>query len=392
MKILNTAATKRILICAIFATGFFFYSCKKEDDNNLQESDDPTPTALIAVGGDSHVNLNWEGNTNANYSILRGTNAGSTVEIANNIKGTNYTDNALTNGKNYYYVVSFKNDKGSSISNEIKVTPLADESPGSVKWPLSASVAADADGIRYPMGARFFGGEFDFHAGVDIPAPLGTIIYPVLDGIVTKIQLWDGVTKGPGNYVLVKHGNTSKWTNYQHMDNIASGLTVGQTVTAGKTILGHVGHSGADKDHLHFNYMIGLTSETTSESKAHNPLELLPYTPPTTLLATFRADGSSKVDVQLSTHMMTLRWVIVKGSGQTRMADYYEIVSQGSSNRNNQNQSGLHFEVTELVEPHPTAKVNFTLTISPDLNDSFRIEQVILKDFKGSVLADVKRK
>jgi hypothetical protein len=47
--------------------------------------------------------------------------------------------------------------------------------------------------------------------------------------------------------------------------------------------------------------------------------------------AVFRTEGSNSVDITMPAHRMTMRRGILKGGGQTRMLDYYEIVSRGGA-------------------------------------------------------------
>ena len=70
------------------------------------------------------------------------------------------------------------------------------------------------------------GGGFSFHQGVDISAPNGTAVYPVVDGTVTTVTVeWVRVTSG------------SRAFEYWH---IRPQVKVGQHVEARKTILGRI--------------------------------------------------------------------------------------------------------------------------------------------------------
>ena len=69
-------------------------------------------------------------------------------------------------------------------------------------------------------------GSFSFHEGVDICAPDGTAVYPVLDGVVTLIN---------AEKVYVRSGSTE--FQYWH---ISAAVTVGQQVTTDQTVLGRI--------------------------------------------------------------------------------------------------------------------------------------------------------
>jgi murein DD-endopeptidase MepM/ murein hydrolase activator NlpD len=346
------------------------------------------PAALadvIAVAGDQRAALSWEAVAGAaSYSVQRATatlaDGGNYLPVASGISTPNFADTGLGNGTPYFYRVLAHNAAGvSPASNEALVTPVAPLATGSVRWPLSRQSSADADSVRYPYGPRRFV-NYDFHAGIDIQAPLLTPIYPVMDGVVSKVEN-NTDTIGAGINVVLSHAQQRR-TAYLHMTTAT--VALGQAVTAGVTQLGTVGSTGARSNHLHFTYMVGLSSEARSK----NPLEILPYAAVGTITASFRTDSSNKVDISLPSHKMTLRWIILKGEGQTRMLDYYSVVTQGAVLRNNQLQSGIAIDAAAPPSPEPLGQENFVLTVGSDPSNAFAVQRVILKDFNGSVLLD----
>jgi murein DD-endopeptidase MepM/ murein hydrolase activator NlpD len=87
------------------------------------------------------------------------------------------------------------------------------------------------------------------HAGIDYAAPIGTPVRTVSDGVVE----FDGVQKGYGNVVVVKH-SAERSTLYAHLSRID--VKPGQSVTQGMTI-GAVGATGwATGPHLHFEFKV----------------------------------------------------------------------------------------------------------------------------------------
>jgi hypothetical protein len=84
------------------------------------------PTNLAAAPGDKQVVLSWTASPDAvSYSISRGTTSGSYTTIATNVLLTDYLDDAVINGTQYFYVVIAVNGAGSSAaSNEVSATPL----------------------------------------------------------------------------------------------------------------------------------------------------------------------------------------------------------------------------------------------------------------------------
>lgn len=103
--------------------------------------------------------------------------------------------------------------------------------------------------INSPFGMRRhpITKEWKLHEGVDYPAPYGTQVVAVADGVVSisKMQS-DG--KGYGNYIVITHG---EWdTLYCHLSKRS--VSVGQKVKAGQQI-GAVGTTGSSTgNHLHF--------------------------------------------------------------------------------------------------------------------------------------------
>jgi len=89
------------------------------------------PTGLIAAPANAQVNLTWNASTGATgYYVKRSTTIGSETQIAAQ-PTTSYTDNSVSNGTKYYYVVSAYNSYGQSAnSTEVSATPVAPPPPG----------------------------------------------------------------------------------------------------------------------------------------------------------------------------------------------------------------------------------------------------------------------
>lgn len=91
-----------------------------------------------------------------------------------------------------------------------------------------------------------FGGEQQFHKGIDMAAPEGTKVYACKAGAVISTVYMD---KTFGNYIVIKHPN-GLTSIYAHLSKIQ--VENGEKVTTGQQI-GLVGHTGmATGPHLHF--------------------------------------------------------------------------------------------------------------------------------------------
>ncbi|MGG4094774.1 hypothetical protein [Paenibacillus lautus] len=81
----------------------------------------PLPTAITWIqGGDQVAKLEWTANGAESYNVKRATSPGGPYAVIANVKGTSYSDNTVTNGTTYYYVVSAVNQAGESSNSPEK--------------------------------------------------------------------------------------------------------------------------------------------------------------------------------------------------------------------------------------------------------------------------------
>lgn len=97
------------------------------------------------------------------------------------------------------------------------------------------------------------------HQGIDLPAPLGTLVRSVTGGTVVRTgrSLTSGFS-GYGRFVVVQAAEAGPWLLYAHLDEVS--VEPGQNVRKGQN-LGTVGRTCFDRDdptrlcsgtHLHF--------------------------------------------------------------------------------------------------------------------------------------------
>jgi endoglucanase len=107
------------------------------------------PTGLAATAGDAQVLLDWADNGEpdlAGYDVHRSTTTGGPYSvIASDLTSSDYTDNSVSNGTTYYYVVTAidTSTNESGYSNEASATPEADTTPPAAPTGLAAT-AGDA--------------------------------------------------------------------------------------------------------------------------------------------------------------------------------------------------------------------------------------------------------
>ena len=109
-------------------------------------------------------------------------------------------------------------------------------------WPVSGGRISSYYGDPRDGGSRS-------HAGIDIAVPVGSEVYTIAPGTVTKT----GYTSARGNYITVDHGNGVQ-SLYEHLSEYAA--TVGQNVAAGD-LIARSGNTGIGTGpHLHYEISV----------------------------------------------------------------------------------------------------------------------------------------
>lgn len=116
-------------------------------------------------------------------------------------------------------------------------------------WPLNGRLLSRFGDRQDP-----FSDEGEFHAGVDISAPMGTPVHAAADGIVYSAEYVGG---GYGKMVVIDHGNGMR-TRYAHLS--AFEVVPGQEIRRGEVIAlsGNTGRVTAP--HLHYEVRMGGTA------------------------------------------------------------------------------------------------------------------------------------
>ena len=87
----------------------------------------PTPAGLIATAGDAQVSLSWTASSGAtSYHVKRSTTTGGGYSQVGAPTTASFTDTGLSNGTEYFYVVSAVNSAGESANSaQANATPVA---------------------------------------------------------------------------------------------------------------------------------------------------------------------------------------------------------------------------------------------------------------------------
>lgn len=125
-------------------------------------------------------------------------------------------------------------------------TPEGSYGTGVYSWPLPGYSTISSD---YYYRVNPITGNYEYHTGIDIPAPSGTNIIAADTGVVI-VAGWNG---GYGYCVVIDHGDGMS-TLYAHQSKV--GVSVGDTVTKGQ-VIGYVGTTGnSTGNHLHFEVRV----------------------------------------------------------------------------------------------------------------------------------------
>jgi len=126
------------------------------------------------------------------------------------------------------------------------------------------------------FGPRIDADRWDFHDGIDLPAPVGTPVHAMADGEVHRAGPADKTGPGQGfgsTHVLLKvcdptDGQYDLFLVYLHLDSIAEGVSPGAQVCQGD-VIGAVGQEDATYPHLHFEFRKGEPKEDNSVHPLH---------------------------------------------------------------------------------------------------------------------------
>jgi len=122
----------------------------------------PSAPIVNALAGNGQAVLSWNTNAKADtYTVKRSTTSGGpyTDKIVTAITSTSYTDSPLSNGSNYFYVVSGANAAGEGL-NSLQTSAIPTLSPPSIPAGLTAvggdnqvqlSWTANTSGVTYNL-------------------------------------------------------------------------------------------------------------------------------------------------------------------------------------------------------------------------------------------------
>jgi murein DD-endopeptidase MepM/ murein hydrolase activator NlpD len=126
-------------------------------------------------------------------------------------------------------------------------------------------VSGSSAGLSWPLSGTITQFASWYHMALDIADPIGTPIVAAESGVVARVSVGT-YDYGYGNNVWLDNGSGLR-THYAHME--AVNVSAGQSVTAGKTVVGWIGMTGRTTGpHVHF--------EVEKNGVLVNPISYLP--------------------------------------------------------------------------------------------------------------------
>ncbi len=241
-----------------------------ESANSSQVSGTPhtieAPTGLIATAGKDTVLLEWDDNaepTWSSYNVKRATvSGGPHTTIASGLADSTYTDNTVTNGTTYFYVVSAVDTSAneSGNSSQVSATPM-NTTPPQVLEVVNVNFQRDSGPTETAGGAAF---------GPDVTLTWNnytrsmTTISNCLDstGAATTISITDNHTDGYYTSVWLLAYGANIMNNYHY--NSAQGskvMTIAGLTADGLYDLYIYGHG--DNESQNTVFTIGSVSKAT---------------------------------------------------------------------------------------------------------------------------------
>ncbi len=151
-------------------------------------------------------------------------------------------------GETQNYVPAVLSCFGFFPSNELPKAPLS--SLFIAQWPTASKIVSDFFGSLWGIEEGLRNGP---HKGIDIAAPEGEDVKPILPGVVEFVK--DDCTakidcgSGLGNHVIINHGDHKIYSAYAHLSEVL--VNKGDRVEL-STVIGKIGSTGKSTGpHLH---------------------------------------------------------------------------------------------------------------------------------------------
>jgi len=151
------------------------------------------PTGLVATPGNTQVSLSWTPTPAAtSYVVGRATSAtGTYTTVGSALPGPTFTDNGLTNGTAYYYVVAATNRNGTGLNSaQLAVTPTS-----AVPIAPTGVIATGRDGkVNLAWAASAGASSYSIQRSNANGGPYTALVSGITDTSYTDAGLVNGTT------------------------------------------------------------------------------------------------------------------------------------------------------------------------------------------------------
>jgi|GEM_PF-283760 len=231
------------------------------------------PTGLTPTAGNSTVGLDWNDNSEgdlAGYNIYRSTTSGSGYTQLNGslLTSSNYTDNSVTNGTTYYYVVTATdtNSNESDYSGEASATPADTTAPAA---PTGLTATAGNAKVLLDWNTNSEGDLAGYNIYRSTTSGSG---YSKLNGSLLSSSDYNdtGVTNGTTYYYVVTAADTA--SNESDYSSQASATPAGtSTITIQENTTGFCSCNGDPNESSNSGYTgTGYVNTTNSSGSGIN--------------------------------------------------------------------------------------------------------------------------
>jgi len=255
------------------------------------------PAGLTATAGNGTVTLSWSPSSGATgYRVKRSTTSGTSYTLIASPSVTSYSDNAVTNGTTYYYVVSALNGVGESAnSTQASATPSAASTVTVTRefWAnvTGTGVAAIPLTTTPTSTSQLSSLEGPLNVADNYGSRIRAYVRPTTTGSYTfylsgddDCELWLSTDANPANKVRIAHV-TNGWTGSREWTKYPTQTSTARSLTANTNYYVEVLHKeGTGGD----NVAVGWTGPGISAITVIGSANLAPFTPGTgggTLLA-----------------------------------------------------------------------------------------------------------
>lgn len=357
------------------------------------------PAGLKATAGNGKVSLSWTPSSGADsYKVKRSTTSGSSYSVIASPATAGYTDNGVTNGTTYYYVVSAVNQAGESANSaQVSATPAATSGTGITReyWTGIGGVSVSEIPLdTEPDGTDILSSlEGPVNWGDNYGTRIRAFVKPAASGNYTfyisgddNAEVWLSTNAEPAN--KVKIAEVSGWTTSRDWGKYPGQKSAAIALTANTKYYVEVLHkerTGGD------NIAVGWTGPGISDISVIGGENLLPYVPePPAAPANLEATAGNE--------SVSLSWTAVSGATSYNIqrstgGNFYDIatgVTSSSYQDNNLINGTTYYYTVTAVNENGEGGASNAVSATPSAQSS---NTAIIREYwlnvPGNLVSDI---